>query len=104
MKVRSGSQAGECARTDTPGKLQAHCLLGSRRLQTAKPTFAAMERPQRFGEIFVPEVGPHSIGKMHLGVAALPPHQVSQPLFAAGPDDEIELSKVALSGTEPPER
>ena len=52
-----------------------------------------MERGQRFREIFAPEIRPHPIGEMQFGVGALSEQKVGQPLLAAGPDHEIDVTK-----------
>src|SRR6266404_7026170 len=73
---------------------------GTDRLQAAKPAFALMERGQRFLEIFAPKIRPHPLGEMQFGVGTLPKQEVGQPLFAAGPDHEVDVSKPGFTGDE----
>jgi hypothetical protein len=81
--------------------LHAQGLFGWQRPQTAEPALAPAEAGERGGEIFRLEIGPHPLGEMKFGVGALPEQEIGQPLFAAGPDDEVDVPQIGFTGDEP---
>src|SRR5438046_2390042 len=61
----------------------------------------ALEAGERGGKVFRLEIGPHPLGEVKFGVSALPKKEIGQALFAAGPDDEIDVPESGFAGDEP---
>src|SRR5206468_3153060 len=57
----------------------------------AEPPLSRGVRAQRPQEVDVPEVGPERLAEVELAVRALPQQEATQPLLAAGADDEVGI-------------
>src|SRR5882757_9651820 len=86
---RSRTQAARVARNPRGGSEARHFLRRDR-LQAAEAALAAMERAEGFRKIVRLEFRPHPFGEVQLGIGAFPEHEIRQPLFAAGADDEVD--------------
>src|SRR5580698_6321460 len=79
-------------------RLEARHRLQRARFQSAKAPLAAMKGGERVGKIGRPELRPHPLGEMQLGIGAFPQQEVREPLLAAGADDEVDVAQAGLAG------
>ena len=78
------------------------------RRDPAEPTLAHLEVIQRAEELLLGELGPHHAREVELRVGALPEQEVAETLFAAAPDQQIDVGNgvgiVVDLGQQPGER
>src|SRR6187431_1130768 len=68
----------------------------SRIAESAEAPLTAGKFADRALQIVDAEFGPHPVGEPELGVGALPQKKVRQPLFPAGPDQQVDLRRAVV--------
>ena len=77
------------------GKRQTFLGLGfNLLLGQAKSAVSLLKIQQSFQELLFPEIRPEGLGKIQLGVGQLPEKEIADPVFPAGPDQQIRVGHI----------
>src|SRR5688500_5451727 len=95
-------RAGQLVDAPVPAALRG--LPGSLGGDGAKPALARVELGDGLLEIGGGEIRPAAIGEIELGVRALPKEEITQPLLAAGANQQIDIAARASPVIDPAQR